>query len=105
MHSITTAISIADMMMGIMLVIVSTKIDCYVLGWCRGMLVAVPHRDSLGMHGIPAGTGGGDHSSGLLASGRRGDPGGEARAGSLRRGGGGCTDADGEEERSSSERD
>lgn len=42
MYNITTAILIADMMMGIMLVTVSTKIDCWVSGWCRGMLVAVP---------------------------------------------------------------
>lgn len=105
MHNITTARSMLAMMTGIMLFTVSAVIDCWVGTWFRGMLVAVPPRESAGMHGIPSGAGGGDHSSAMPGTGRRGDPGDGYRAGSSRRGGGEYKAADGEEGRQGSDPD
>ena len=69
------------------------------------MLVAVPQRETAGMHGIPGGTGGGDHTSSRPAVGRRGDPDVECRAGPSRREEGGYRAGDGEEGRLGSDMD
>ena len=103
MCTITTTMSMLAIMMGTMAATLATAIDYWVGELCRGMLVAVSSRDTFAVQGIPAGTGGGDHSSPLHATDRRGDAGDGCRGGTSRTDRRGYRGGEHEDWRSSSE--
>lgn len=84
--------------MGTAEVTVLAVIDLWCGGACRGMLVGGLQADTVGLHGIQPGGGGGDHSASMAGAGRWG-PTGNASGGGPSRAEGGWSQGEEPEER------
>ena len=94
MCTMTTEMSIIVIIMGTAATTVVAEIDICCGGGCRGMLVRGAQGEASGMHGIPPGGKGGDHSGSMAGGLRWGAAAHASGGGTARREGDGSRGAD-----------